>query len=215
MLTDRHRRRAVELCRDAGLLTVVFPEFEPIAGPAPADAWERTLHALRLHEGADFPLALATLWHALPTENGQGELARRLGRRLKLSNDETDQTAWLLEHLHALDEADTLPMHDLKRLLAAPHIEDLLRLLRVRLLAEGADPHPVLWCQEYLKSHAPEEIDPPPLLTGDDLIAHGLKPGKQFKDLLEAVRNAQLDGEIHTQNEALALVERLRRQWGE
>jgi poly(A) polymerase len=209
MLTDRHRRRAIELCRDVDLLTVIFPEFELIAGPDPADAWHRTLDALRLLDDAKFPLALATLWHALPVPIERGELASRIARRLKLSNDERDQAKWLLEHLHALDEADALPAHQLKRLLAAPHIEELLQLVRVRLLAEGADLHPVLWAKEYLESHAPEEIDPPPLVTGDDLIAHGLKPGKRFKDLLESIRNAQLDGEIHSKEEALALVERL------
>ena len=61
----------------------------------------------------------------------------------------------------------------------------------------------------YLRATPREEIDPPPLITGDDLVAMGLTPGAQFKELLDRVRDAQLDGTISTKNEALALVHRL------
>ena len=49
----------------------------------------------------------------------------------------------------------------------------------------------------------------PLLLTGDDLIRHGLKPGEKFKEILESVRDAQLEGNIRSFDEALALVNRL------
>ena len=42
-------------------------------------------------------------------------------------------------------------------------------------------------------------------MTGDDLRGHGLQPGPKFKIILQAVRDAQLDGEIQTQEEALKL----------
>ena len=61
-----------------------------------------------------------------------------------------------------------------------------------------------------LLSLPPEELNPPPLLTGDDLVAHGVPRGKQYVALLEAVRDAQLEKQIHTKAEALALVDRLR-----
>jgi len=37
-----------------------------------------------------------------------------------------------------------------------------------------------------------------------------LRPGKEFAGLLRAVRDAQLDGQVTTQEEALAFVHRLR-----
>ena len=55
-------------------------------------------------------------------------------------------------------------------------------------------------------------LNPPPLLTGHDLIRRGHEPGPHFKVWLDAVREAQLDGTISTFEEALALVERLRRE---
>ncbi|MGQ9689619.1 MAG: CCA tRNA nucleotidyltransferase [Desulfobaccales bacterium] len=49
----------------------------------------------------------------------------------------------------------------------------------------------------------------PRLITGDDLVALGLKPGPEFRRLLEAVEEAQWEGEVTTREEALALVRRL------
>jgi poly(A) polymerase len=47
------------------------------------------------------------------------------------------------------------------------------------------------------------------LLSGHDLIAAGHAPGPRFAPVLAAVEDAQLDGSIHTREEALALAARL------
>lgn len=50
----------------------------------------------------------------------------------------------------------------------------------------------------------------PPLLTGADLIAQfNLKPGPKFRELLEAVAEAQYTGEISSREEAFALVKEI------
>lgn len=56
-------------------------------------------------------------------------------------------------------------------------------------------------------------IGPPPLplLTGDELVAHGFRPGPAFKMLLEQVYDAQLEGRVTTGSEALAMAMELRR----
>jgi len=55
-----------------------------------------------------------------------------------------------------------------------------------------------------------ETVAPPPLVTGDDLMAElGLAPGREIGRLLEAVREAQAAGEVRTREEALALARRL------
>ena len=45
--------------------------------------------------------------------------------------------------------------------------------------------------------------------SGHDLQRHGLEPGPRFKHLLDAVREAQLEGIVTTPRQALELVERL------
>jgi poly(A) polymerase len=52
----------------------------------------------------------------------------------------------------------------------------------------------------------PERVDPPPLLDGNDLRRElGLQPGPRIGMLLEAVREAQVSGEVGTREEALLL----------
>jgi poly(A) polymerase len=57
----------------------------------------------------------------------------------------------------------------------------------------------------------PEEIRPKRLLTGDDLIAKGYRPGPLFSKILTQLEDAQLEGTIKTRDEAL---EWLRREFG-
>ena len=55
-----------------------------------------------------------------------------------------------------------------------------------------------------------EAWNPRPLIDGNDLIAHGLEPGRHFSEILDQVRDAQLDGEIGSKEEALQRVDRMR-----
>jgi hypothetical protein len=52
-----------------------------------------------------------------------------------------------------------------------------------------------------------ERVAPPSLVDGNDLLREfGLQPGPQVGDLLEAVREAQVSGEVSSHAEALALI---------
>jgi hypothetical protein len=52
----------------------------------------------------------------------------------------------------------------------------------------------------------PAALKPPPLITGDDLIAAGYQPGPAFSRILAAVEDAQLESKIRSRDEAMALV---------
>ena len=96
----------------------------------------------------------------------------------------------------------------MQRILIAEGIEDLLALAEAVALAGSGDTSQIAWCRAKLAE--PEEVlNPAPLLTGDDLIRHGVRPGPNYRVLLNRVRDAQLDGEIQTGDDALALVDRL------
>jgi poly(A) polymerase len=228
MLLDPHRRRAIELCQEVGLLRVVLPELfgqemsnveggmsKGTASQAvssfdiPPSSFDISLRMLSLLETPSFPLAFAALLQEVSPETVQN-----IGKRLRLSNEEIDRTAWLVSLQDALRSASTMTLAQLKRLLAHPHRDELLALLRVKLLAEEADLHPVLFCEEFLAATPPDVLNPPPLISGNDLIRQGLKPGPTFKLLLEEVRDAQLNGEITTAAEALALARRLQESSG-
>ncbi len=47
-------------------------------------------------------------------------------------------------------------------------------------------------------------------IDGHDLISAGLSPGPQFKEILNQIRDARLDGEVNNRQEELAMVDSLR-----
>jgi len=201
-LTARQRARAVRLLVETALASAVLPEIVP-GGPEGQGRLDRALAVLdRLDEPA-FPLAMAAL--LLPFVDA--DAARAVGRRWRLSNQETDRTGWLLAHGDALVGARAARWSRLQPILIAEGIEDLLALCEAARpeCAEDLD-----FCREKLRLPR-EELDPAPLLTGEDLLARGLQPGPQFRVLLDRARAAQLDGEIHTKDEALSLIEQITR----
>jgi poly(A) polymerase len=216
MLVHARRRRALELANQLRLLTVILPELDPVVATSGAaaghDRWQPTLAALKLLHEPRFELALAATLHDVAFEAPATEaasLAEQICRRLKLSNSECHDVAWLIAHRHALDGAADWPLHRLKRLLAEPLTPEVLVLARAQAIPRDGSLADIEFCENYLHEKSPAEINPPPLLTGNDLRQAGLVPGPRFKELLEAVRDAQLDGLIKTCEEALEFVRAL------
>lgn len=215
MLVHPNRARAVELLRETGLLEEILPEStsrgdDGKTAQASADErWRHVLLMLAKLTKPSFSLALAVLLHLIDLSGGdEGKLVEAICRRWRLSNKEIERTRWLVEQRQALAEACSLPWPRLQRLLISEGIVELIALHEADALARGADLAHVVRCRELLQLPA-EQLNPPPLISGDDLIRHGIRQGKQFKLLLERIRDAQLDGQIAKQEEALQLAERL------
>jgi poly(A) polymerase len=62
------------------------------------------------------------------------------------------------------------------------------------------------FAKERFENTPPEQVRPEPLITGRELIALGYRPGPAFKAMLHRVEEAQLEGAIHSPEEALALI---------
>ena len=189
MLAHPARAEAASLLESFGLAREILPE---ASGAFLA----------KLPVEASFPLALATMLLANPPKAVRGVCLR-----LKLSNDELQRIVWLVERRAALDGAPTQPRSILFPLLVQPGIRDLIALHRAQARSEVD----ALACERILFEVPAHELDPPPLVTGDDLTAAGHKPGPAFKRALDAARAAQFDGKISSRSEALALAERLLR----
>jgi tRNA nucleotidyltransferase/poly(A) polymerase len=198
LLAHPNRAHGLTLLAETGLLPVVLPEAAPPV---------RTTRVFKvLPRETSFPAALAVLLDGRrPTE------AVAAGRRLRLSNEEIDRTAWLVDEIGTFTEAPSRLPSVVYPLLAHPagrHFVALLRAYGAGLnepgLVREAD-----HCERLLRDKSPAELDPPPLVTGDDLRAAGHKPGPGFKPALAAARAAQLDGEVTTREQALALAARV------
>jgi poly(A) polymerase len=96
----------------------------------------------------------------------------------------------------------------LKRFFRLPHFDEHLELHRLDCLASHRDLTLYDFVRAKLAQMPAEQIRPIPLLTGDDLIAMGYPPGPQFKPILAAVEDGQLEGRLEDPEQARAFVRR-------
>jgi poly(A) polymerase len=212
-----------------GLPNPDAPALPPPGLPGPEsgiDLWEHVLRVLdNLGPAPSFPLAMAALLHDVGKPRTVGRtpdrytfynhehvgrrLAGEICERLKLSNDEQNRIEWLVEKHQILSDARQMRPSKLKTLLIHPGCRELLALHRADAVASGRSTDHVEYCEQLLRQWTKDDLDPPPLLDGDDLIEAGHKPGPLFKKLLDAVREAQLDGTLHSKEEAWAMVQRM------
>ena len=233
LLVHPRRSHGVNLLHDLGLVAPILPELLPMKGlpqgppAAPTgDLWDHVMKVLdQLGQAPSFPLAMAALLHDVGKPRTVGRtpdrytfhyhehvgarLAGEIGLRLKLSNAECERIFWLVEKHQYLCDPKGMKTSKLKTMLNHPGIDELLALHRADALAWGRSVEHVEYCEFLLKEWTPDDLNPAPLLTGHDLTRRGLEPGPKFKVLLDAVREAQLDGTVKTQPQAWELIERL------
>ena len=135
-------------------------------------------------------------------------MAEEICRRLRFSNDDTDQIlALVANHMRF---ADVARMKDstFKKFVRMAHFDEHLELHRLDCQASHGDLKLYEFTKDKISSMPPEAIRPAPLITGKDLIAAGHKPGPRFKEILVAVEDAQLEGRLETKAQAMELVDR-------
>ena len=203
------------------------------------DLWEHVLKVLEILQGptwpdvhgVSFPLAFAALLHDVGkrrtagrtpdryTFHGHEHVGRKMATdiclRLKLSNVEKNRIEWLVDKHQYLCDAEIMRASRLKPILVHPGIGELLALHRADSVASGKSIAHVEFCEKVLRETPIEELNPLPLLTGDDLAELGIEQGPVYKKLLDAVREAQLEGTIRTKEEAIELVKSLLAEWDE
>lgn len=202
MLVDVHRAHAVRLLFETHLVRQVLPEIAE-SDPVHQQRLAETLEVLERLERPSFPLALAALvggW-----VDGAG--AEAIGRRWRLSNPQIERLQWLVEHQRSLDDGRRQPWSQLQKVLAAEGADDLLDWKDAEAQCGRFDRDLLAWCRG-LRNQPRERLDPPPLVGGDDLKTLG-PPGPWFRRVLAAVRDAQLDGQVHTREQGLELAQRL------
>lgn len=229
-LTEGGAKRAFELLTDSGLLMVILPEIEAMRGVEQSpdfhpegDVFVHTLLLLDKLKTPTETLALGALLHdvAKPLcQDRKGDritfyghcekgaaMAVEICQRLKRSRPTWERVEYLVKnHLRVLSAPD-MRSATLKRLLREDGIEELLELARLDALSSSGDLRPYDFCKRKWAEFGPEQVAPPRLLTGKDLIALGFSPGPRFKKILDAVEEAQLEGLLQTREDALAWVQ--------
>lgn len=193
MLVHPNRAAALTLLRTSELEPHVLPETVELSG----DTWQELTGLVGRLEEPSFALVLA----AVLSKVGDLRAADSITSRWKLANRDADRADWILDHLPTALAADTTPWPKLQRVLIEDGAEELVALAAA---LTGDDSLAVVHCRERL-ALPPEVLNPRPLVNGGDLIAEGLQPGPHFGALLEQIRDAQLDGQITTRDEAIAM----------
>jgi poly(A) polymerase len=233
LLTEGGARRAFELLDETGLLAPLLPGIARMKGVEQpphfhpeGDVWVHTLMMLEgLPAGASPTLAWGVLLHDVgkpPTftpPSGPGDrirfdrhvevgtaMALEICRALRFSNDHTEQIEVLVaNHLRFKDVFQMRPA-TLKRFVRLPRFEEHLELHRLDCMSSHRNLDAYNFVQRFLAETPPEQVRPDRLVTGEDLKQMGFRPGPLYKQILQAVEDAQLDGALSDRDRALAFV---------
>ncbi len=232
MLTEGHARRAFLLLDESGLLQEVLPEISVMKRvqqpPQFHPEGDVFVHTLLLLENLPQPCPPALAWGALLHDVGKPptfrvapdrirfdghvevgvKMAEEICRRLRFSSDDAEQVIALVDNHMRFGQATRMSESTLKKFLRMPRFDQHLALHRADSLAS----HGKLSTYEFVKGKLaaipPEKMRPVPLVSGDDLIAAGHRPGPKFREILEAVEDAQLEGRLASKESALEFVRR-------
>jgi len=229
ILLSPNRLRGFDLLDESGLLREILPEMEALKGcdqppdfHPEGDVFIHTrLMLSMLGPEVSLQLVLSVLFHDIGKpatrvvdetgrirfnghEGVSAEMSLRLLQRLRFPNEVIDAVLPAVRLHMSFKDVPNMRVATLKRMMARPTFEDELELHRVDCLASHGmlDNHATLIAKREEFSHEP--LIPEPLVTGHDLITLGWKPGPRFAEILSAVQTRQLEGVLHTREEALA-----------
>jgi poly(A) polymerase len=232
MLTEGHARRAFLLLDETGLLREVLPEISAMKGVEQppefhpeGDVFE---HTLLLLKNLPLPCPATLAWGALLHDVGKPatfriapdrirfdnhvdvgvKIAEEICERLRFSNSDTAQVLALVDNHMRFGHVTRMKESTLKKFLRLPRFEEHLALHRADSLASHGNLSTYELIREKLAETPLEKIRPKVLITGDDLIAAGYAPGPRFREILEAVEDAQLEGRLSSREAAMEFVER-------
>ena len=229
LLTEGAARQAFELLDETWLLQQVLPEIGAMKGVEQppqfhpeGDVWIHTRLMLEgLPKDASPTLAWGVLLHDVgkpPTFQSAGEtgdrirfnnhvqvgvrMAEAICKRLRFSNEDTEQILALVDNHMKFAAVEEMRASTLKKFVRLPHFEEHLALHRLDCLSSHRRLDSFEFVTRFLEVTPPEQVRPERLLTGDDLRAMGFRPGPLFSEMLGALEDGQLEGQITTRKEA-------------
>jgi poly(A) polymerase len=230
MLTEGQTREAFLLLDQTGLLKEVLPEIVAMKGveqpPQFHPEGDVFVHTLLLLQKLPHPCPAALAWGALLHDVGKPatfrvapdrirfdnhvavgvKMAEVICRRLRFSNDDTDQILALIDNHMRFSSVPQMKESTFKRFERQPRFDEHLELHRLDCEASHGDLTSYQFTCQRIAAIPPEAIRPAPLVSGDDLIAAGYEPGPRFKEILSTVEDAQLEGRLSSKENAMGYV---------
>lgn len=213
----------------SGLLEILLPEVQAMVGVQQppeyhpeGDVFVHTCLVLEHLEKRSRALCWGALLHDVgkpPTQRVAerirfdrhvpvgAEMSERILERLRVDRETQRRAVALVDQHLRFRDVERMRPATLKRFLRQDHFEDHLAMHRADCLASHGDLSLHEFCLERLAEMGEESLRPRPLLTGHDLLARGYTPGPLIGELLRWVEDEQLEGRLHSREEALRRVE--------
>jgi len=232
MLAEGQARRSFLLLDETGLLKEVLPEISAMKGIAQPPQYHPEgdvfVHTLLLLENLPYPCPPTLAWGALLHDVGKPatfrvapdrirfdrhvevgvKIAEDICERLRFSNHDAAQVLALVDNHMRFGHVWRMKESTLKKFMRLPGFDQHLALHRADSLASHRNLSTYHFLQKKLQEIPPQQIRPAALISGDDLIAAGYIPGPRFREILETVEDAQLEGRLHSHASALEFVRR-------
>jgi poly(A) polymerase len=230
MLTEGHARDAFLLLDETGLLREILPEISAMKGVEQPPQFHREgdvfVHTLLLLDKLPRPCPATLAWGALLHDVGKPatfriapdrirfdghvdvgvKMAEEMCQRLRFSNDDAGQILALVGNHMRFAQAQQMKESTLKKFMRMPRFEEHLELHRLDCQASHGDLTSFNFVREKMLAMPAEVMRPAPLITGDDLIDAGYSPGPQFKEILAAIEDGQLEGRLRDRDAAMEFV---------
>jgi len=220
--------RGLELLRDSGLLEQILPELaatvtceqSPDYHPEGTVFTHLCLMLRHLPSNADPSLPWAVLLHdvAKPVaasrdpqtgsihfyehEKVGAGMAKEILERLRFPRKQIEDIAKAVRYHMQFKDAMQMRKSTLRRLLLRPTFPLELALHRLDCLGSHGQLDVYDFLVEQARQLAQQPQIRPPLVTGDDLIKLGMKPGPAMGKLLAEIREKQLQDDLKTSAEA-------------
>jgi len=133
-------------------------------------------------------------------------VARAILNRLRFSNEDAAQILALIQHHMQFGDVMKMKQSTLKRFLRLPQFEEHLALHYADVMSSNKNLGLYEFARKHLEELGEEQLKPKLLVTGEDLIAAGYRPGPRFKEMLLAAEDAQLEGVIASREDGLRLI---------
>ncbi len=218
--------RGMQIMMDSGLMKQVLPEVYKLRGPKgrqdpvhhpEGTVWTHTKYVLKNLTGGDFERMMGGLLHDVGKPATQkiwpdggisnhghdakgAELTHDIARRLKMSSNQEQRVTELVRLHMIMHEVQSLRPGKLTALLERPDIMDLIEIQHADATgtkkpdSDKSRRDFLLQKLEDLKQSG--KLGEKPIVNGNMLLAINMKPGPQFKTVLEAAREAQREGEF-------------------
>ncbi|TWT74333.1 CCA tRNA nucleotidyltransferase [Allorhodopirellula solitaria] len=187
--------RGLQLLVDTGLSRHVWPGLDAMNWAKLRSCWQRLPEIT-------FETAMATTLSVLSSEAAEAQASlKSLARRWKLSTVEQRAIIAAIEWAPRVVQCVDEPWSNLQPILVNRDVDVIVAVAQA-IAEDGAG---ISRAQRELQRE-PATLNPPPLLSGDDLIEMGLTPGQNFRTWLAEIRRLQLDDRLCTREDAVAWV---------